>query len=72
MAITFEHDQAHDHAAHDARTAWRNRYRLFRTVRHAAPAPHDSATAIMGALVIGLMFWIVGFAVILSLFPAPQ
>ena len=62
MTVTFDHD-----LSTDPRRAWRNRYRMLRVVAHAGPAPQDSGTAIIAAMLVGVAFWIAVFALILSL-----
>ena len=62
MTVTFVHD-----LSTDPRRAWRNRHRMLRVVAHAGPAPQDSGTAIIAALLLGIGFWIAVFAVIFAL-----
>ncbi len=63
MAITFTHD-----LSSEPRRAWRNRYRMLRVVAHAGPAPKESGTAAIAAIVLGALFWIVIFTLLITLF----
>ena len=78
MALTFVHENPrrpssggiviHDHHG-DSRSAWYERYHNFRVMRRAGVAHKDSGTALLATLAVGLFFWVVVFAVILSLVP---
>ena len=80
MAVTFDHDDPrhrsqtggiiiHDHRG-DSRAAWYERYHNFRVMRRAGDAHKDSGTALLATLALGLFFWVIIFAVLLSVTPS--
>jgi hypothetical protein len=85
MAVTFEHDDPrnrsqsprasyngiiiHDHHG-DSRAAWYERYHNFRVMRRSGDARKDSGTALLATLALGLFFWVIVFAVLISVNPA--
>jgi hypothetical protein len=80
MAVTFDHDDPrhrsqtggiiiHDHRG-DSRAAWYERYHNFRVMRRNGEAHKDSGTALLATLAIGLFFWVIIFAILLSVNPA--